>query len=90
VYIIILPPQVSAFDVILTLMEIFVASWCILDNCAYNYFLVLSFVFVYEMVKDGEVACWFQPWGVSTYAGSGAVRENKWPMRRSKPFWDPI
>jgi hypothetical protein len=81
VHIIILPPHVSAFEVILALMAILVASWCILDDCAHNYLLVPSFVFVYEMVKDGEVACWFQPWVVSSYAGSGAVRENKWPMR---------
>jgi len=81
VHTIILPPQVSAFEVILALMAILVASWCILDDCAHNYLLVPSFVFVYEMVKDGEVACWFQLWVVSSYAGSGAVRENKWPMR---------
>ena len=74
-------PQVSAFEVILALMAILVASWCILDDCAHNYLLVPSFVFVYEMVKDSEVACWFQPWVVLNYAGSGAVRENKWPMR---------
>ena len=77
VYTIILPPQVSAFEVILALMAILVASWCILDVCAHNYLLVPSFVFVYEMVEDGEVACWFQPWVVSSYAGTGAVRENK-------------
>ena len=59
VHIIILPPHVSAFEVILALMAILVASWCILDDCAHNYLLVPSFVFVYEMVKDGEVACWF-------------------------------
>jgi hypothetical protein len=81
VHTIILPPQVSAFEVILALMAILVASWCILDDCAHNYLLVPSFVFVYEMVKDGEVAWWFQLWVVLSYAGSGAVRENKWPMR---------
>ena len=78
---IILPPQVSAFEAILALMAILVASRCILDDCDHSYLLVPSFVFVYEMVKDGEVACWFQPRVVSSYAGSGAVHENKWPMR---------
>jgi hypothetical protein len=58
---IILPPYVSAFEVILALMAILVASWCILDDWAHNYLLVPSFVFVYKMVKDGEVACGFQP-----------------------------
>jgi hypothetical protein len=81
VHTIILPPQVSAFEVILALMAILVASWCILDDCAHNYLLVPSFIFVYEMVKDGEVAWWFQLWVVLSYEGSGAVRENKWPMR---------
>ena len=59
VHTIILPPQVSAFEVILALMAILVASWCILNDCAHNYLLVPSFVFVYEMVKDSVVACWF-------------------------------
>jgi hypothetical protein len=59
VHTIILPPHVSAFEVILALMAILVALWCILDDCAHNHLLVLSFVFVYEIVKDGEVACWF-------------------------------
>jgi hypothetical protein len=81
VHIIILPPHVSAFEVILALMAILVASWRILDDCAHNHLRVPSFVFAYEMVKDGEVACWFQRWVVSSYAGSGAVREHKWPMR---------
>ena len=61
-------------------MAILVASWCILDDCAHNY-LSVYLVFVYEMVKDGEVAWSFQLWVVLSYAGSGAVRENKWPMR---------
>ena len=78
---IILPPQVSAFAVILALMAILVASWCILNDCARNYLRVPSFGFVHEMVKDGEVACWFQLCMVSSHVGSGAVRENKWPMR---------
>jgi hypothetical protein len=55
VHTIILPTQVSAFEVILALMAILVASWCILNDCAHNYLLVPSFVFVYEMVKDGRV-----------------------------------
>ena len=59
VHTIILPPQVSAFEVILALMTILVASWYILDDCAHNHLLVSSFVFVNEMVKDGVVACWF-------------------------------
>jgi hypothetical protein len=60
VHTIILPPQVSAFEVILALMVILVASWCIWDDCAHIYLLVVpSFVFVYERVNDGEVAWWF-------------------------------
>jgi hypothetical protein len=77
VHTITLPLQVSAFEAILALMAILVTSWCILDDCTHNYLLVPSFVFVYEMVKEGEVAWWFQPWVVSSYAGSGTVR----PMR---------
>ena len=81
VHTILLLPQVSAFEVILALMAILVASWCLLNDCAHNYLLIPSFVFVYEMVKDGEVACWFQLWMVLSHAGSGAIRENQWPMR---------
>jgi hypothetical protein len=81
VYTIILFPQVSAFGVISALIAILVASWRILDDCAHSDLLASSFVFVCEMAKDSEGTCWFQLWVVSSYAGSGTVRENKWPMR---------
>ena len=73
--------QLSACDAIPALMALLVASLRLLDYCAHSDLLVPLFACGYTMAKDGEVACWFQPFVVSSYGLSGAVSESKWPTR---------
>jgi hypothetical protein len=73
--------QLSACNAIPALLALLVASLRLLDYCAHSDLLVPLFAYVDTMAKDGEVACWFQPFVVSSYGLSGAVSESKWPTR---------
>jgi len=58
--------QVRAFEALPALVTILVALLFLLDYRSHSDLLVPSFALVCVMAKDGEVACWFQPFVVST------------------------
>jgi hypothetical protein len=77
----ILRKQISTFETSPALVAILVASLLSIDYRSHRSLLLPSFAFIFVMAKDGEVACWFQPFVVSSLYLSGADIETKWPTR---------
>jgi hypothetical protein len=76
---VVLLKESSPFEAIPVVVAIRVAPLYLLDYCAHSDLLFPPFAFVYVMAKDGEVACWFQPFMGLRHGLTGAVSKTEWP-----------
>ncbi len=77
----VLRQQLCACEAIPALGALLVASLRLLDSRSHSDLLLPSCALAFVMAKDGEVACWFQPFAGSSHGLSGSVLEAKWPTR---------